>query len=464
MIDPVSLGIVATIGLVGLGVQRAVAAARGRAWKHAAELAQLTEVQVKKTAGLVTRVSGKAGELSARIESFAHGKHSRGTRVVVSGLGHGKDELAIRREGLGTALGKAIGRGEMELGDALFDQAVYLQGSPELAAAVLDAETRECLRHLMWGRYYSPSERMVDLGGGTRAWLADGELCLELGRSEQAILGLPALLAIAERLKRPADLGARLAENLIREAHPGARLSVVKALLAGHHKHPMARPALLKAAREDTSTEVRLRAALALGTEGWDTLTQIAFDKNAGDDECARAVAGLGWQLTMERAQALMESSLRAGRLETAAACVANLGTRRGPEVAAILTRVLQQQESTLGVAAVRGLAQTREDTVEPVLIDALQAALAEVRLAAAEALGRVGTVAAVMPLRQASEREGAGELHGVARQAIASIHTRVKGAAPGQLSLAGGELGQVSLVEGDEARGRLTAPEGGEP
>ena len=42
------------------------------------------------------------------------------------------------------------------------------------------------------------------------------------------------------------------------------------------------------------------------------------------------------------------------------------------------------------------------------------------------------------------------------ARQAIAEIQARLGGAAPGQLSLAGAEAGQLAMVEDDEA-GRLS-------
>jgi hypothetical protein len=68
-------------------------------------------------------------------------------------------------------------------------------------------------------------------------------------------------------------------------------------------------------------------------------------------------------------------------------------------------------------------------------------------------ALGRVGTSAAVGPLREAEE--GDAEMRRAARQAIAEIQSRLAGAAPGQLSLAGGEAGALSLAE--DERGRLS-------
>ena len=68
--------------------------------------------------------------------------------------------------------------------------------------------------------------------------------------------------------------------------------------------------------------------------------------------------------------------------------------------------------------------------------------------VAAAQALGQSGTVAAVVPLREAAER--GGDLRRAARQAIAGIQARLAGAEPGQLSLAGGEAGALSLADGE--------------
>lgn len=68
--------------------------------------------------------------------------------------------------------------------------------------------------------------------------------------------------------------------------------------------------------------------------------------------------------------------------------------------------------------------------------------------MAAANALGRIGSVAAVLPLREAAERSWLDrELRRVTRLAIAEIQSRLQGASPGQLSLAQAEAGQLSLA-----------------
>jgi hypothetical protein len=60
------------------------------------------------------------------------------------------------------------------------------------------------------------------------------------------------------------------------------------------------------------------------------------------------------------------------------------------------------------------------------------------------------------MPLLEAADQHESA-FRRAAYQAVAEIQARLQGAARGQLSLSGGELGQVSLVEDDDARGRLT-------
>ncbi len=69
----------------------------------------------------------------------------------------------------------------------------------------------------------------------------------------------------------------------------------------------------------------------------------------------------------------------------------------------------------------------------------------------------------AVPELRGAAERHARdGDLSRAVRQAVAEIQSRLAragGARPGQLSLAGGEAGQLSVVE-EAVEGRLTLAE----
>ena len=84
--------------------------------------------------------------------------------------------------------------------------------------------------------------------------------------------------------------------------------------------------------------------------------------------------------------------------------------------------------------------------------------------MAAASALGRVGSSAAVLPLKEAAESFSHDpELRRATRQAIAGIQSRVQGASPGQLSLAGAEAGQLSLAEAEAGQLSLAADPAGQ-
>jgi hypothetical protein len=84
--------------------------------------------------------------------------------------------------------------------------------------------------------------------------------------------------------------------------------------------------------------------------------------------------------------------------------------------------------------------------------------------VAAATALGRLGSTAAVLPLKEAAERfPDDRDLGRATRQAIAEIQFRLQGASPGQLSLAGTEAGQLSLAPAEAGELSLAGTEAGQ-
>ena len=86
-----------------------------------------------------------------------------------------------------------------------------------------------------------------------------------------------------------------------------------------------------------------------------------------------------------------------------------------------------------------------------------------DVLVAAANALSRVGSAAAVLPLKEAAGRSSRDpEILRATRQAIARIQLRLPGASPGQLALAEIEAGRLSLAEAEAGQLSLaTAPFG---
>jgi hypothetical protein len=369
-------------------------------------------------------------------------------------------------------LPKPGGTPELQIGDPEFDDRVQLGGPPELLRAVLDVETRavvlELVKHTL--RVSGSPVALRGLAGvrdgNIVVSLRDGEY---LDSPERLSAIVHSLLDLASRLDPPADLLARIAENSRREPHWRVRLENL-AFLAERYPHHFAAREALERGCHDEHPEVRLRAAMTKGAEGCAALLDLAGLASARqgpprpsvEDSCsARAVGALGEQLSMEQAEEILGSALRGHRLQTARACLESLGRPGCPAVVAPLAKVLAVSQGKLAVTAALALGSSGQAAAEAPLLEALERDSADVRAAAAEALGHVGSVTSVLPLKElaTSGDAGAGERR-AARQAIAEIQSRLHGASPGQLSLAEGDAGDLSLADEDpKGRVSLTDP-----
>ena len=460
---PLTLQVLTAMGVIHWGAR-----ARARQWREAARAAGLAGVE--ESGGALV---GWAGRLRVRLSSYGSGK-VYGTRITVSGEGLPSD-LTVRPEGADTLLQSVRGVREIEIGHDAFDAAAWVQGGPALVRAVLDSANRRAIRALFEGRLERPglspfwavgridegvlcvdvpevtppttSESPEPAGG----WAVGNDFVGGLDRCQEV---LPAVLALARRLQTPANVPRRLAENLKTEPVAGVRRQCLTTLAREFPSHPATREALL-AAREDPDADVRVRAGIALGLEGRETLLAVARGEGAEDETTERAVEGLGEHLAPEEARDILKNALRTRREATARACLLSLGRGGGEETIATLARVLAIEKGPLASAAADALGLTGDPSAESPLVAALESPHAAVRAAAARALGRVGTVAAVEALKEAEDRDR--ETRAAARQAIAEIQARAKGAAPGQLSLAEGESGALSFTDGEA--GRLSLP-----
>jgi hypothetical protein len=445
------------------------AGGRLRFWRSAAQGVGL--VRVEETS---STLSGWTDDLHVRLSPYDTAV-AHGTRIAVSGASlpqaltiRGENAPAVCRPGL-----------QVATGDRGFDGAARVEGPPALTRAVLDGETRRALKSLFEGQLTVPGRSTFWATG----WFEAGVLEVEVpevtpgslaarrdwlyaerqddlwGAGQDAVAGLDRLpqalervIALARRLATPADVPRRVAENLRNELEGGVRLRLLTTLCREFADLPLTRDALL-AARDDPDPEVRLQAGIALGPEGRDTLVHLAHGEGAEDATTRRAVAALGEHLTTGQGLSILHGALRTRRPATAAACISVLGARGGSEVIAMLRKVLAVEGPELAAAAATALGIAQAASAEAALVAALDHPDSQVQLAAARALDAIGTVAAVSRLKIA-EAEGP-PLRAAARQAIASIHSRLPGAAPGQLSLAGGEAGRLSLAA--DADGRLS-------
>jgi len=418
---------------------------RARVWLAAAKSAGLADVTLLKPLLWGQSVVGRSGTLRIRIESHRRDREHQDTRVVVDDLDDGFGGVTLGREGTATELAKLFGSREIEIGDPSFDEAFFIGGTPALVYAFLDAETRAVLLRMN-------EEGVLEL--------ASSELRLDIPENEEGRLlsRVPVLLlGVAQRLRHRSETAERLAHNVRNDPRPVVRLRNLLCLIREFGEHPVVAETL-RAACEDRNPEVRLRAAIALGRDGFDSLLGMTEDLGMADVWQAAAVSALGRRFTIERAKEALERALRGHRFETARACIEVLGT--GDEAAVEpLMKALAVGTGVVAAAAASALGALRAPSAEAPLIRALWREAAGLRVAAAEALGRSGSTAAVLSLKQAAERYPEAAFRRAARQAIAEIQARLPGASPGQLSLSATEAGQLSLA--DAEAGQLSLADG---
>jgi HEAT repeat protein len=454
MVDPLII-VFALLGIASLAARsrRLTQRWNEQSWQEAALEAELTGLESSHDSRWPW-LKGTCQGLEVRLEAYRSA--GRGTRVVIGPLGHWPDEMSLQRENLETKLQKAAGRKEIVVGDPAFDDLAYVRGAPELIYAVLENETRiQLVEMLNWEPTLQVAQDQL------RAQIPEAPASLEIWKPTPDIPAstLRPLIALARRLSRPADLTGRLAHNAKTDPAAGIRRASLQFLLQKHRQDPRTHETM-RAALDDRDDEVRLLAAGAAGEAGYPVLEALARD--APDALAARAVVSLGRALSFESARAILDQAVGMKRPLTAKECVDSMGRTGAREAVAHLANILDTQAQDLAIAAAHALAATHDPAAENPLFSALGKAYGPIACAAAQALGRVGTPATALKLKQAANNLWPDDfaLRQAIRQAIAEIHSRT-GAAPGQLSLARGEAGQVSLTEDEEKHGQVSLPPG---
>jgi hypothetical protein len=422
---------------------------RLRRWRDAVTACGLEVAETSSPAAWRLRLAARAWPVEVRIEEAS--KRNVGTKVVVVVPGPpGFSAVRIRRE-LENPL--PWGR-EIEVGDETFDAAFYLGGPPSLVCALLDSLTRRLL---------------ADLNAAGRLEIVSGEIQAEMFDLRLPFL-LPFLLELARRFTHPVDIAQGLADNARLDPEPGVRLQTLLLLVREFPADPRTTETL-RAACLESDPQIRLRAAMELGAEGRDLLIQFAEEELAedvNDGRNAQAIRILGRELPYERIRAILARALRRRRIQTAYACLEALGRSAAAAAVEELAKVMAIESGELAAAAADALGTTGSPAAERPLIEALERERADLRVAAAYALAHVGSAAAVLPLKDAAERFSRdADLRRATRQAIAEIHSRLQGASPGQLSLAGDAAGQLSLAQAeagqlsftDDVAGQLSLP-----
>lgn len=444
LLSVVTAGGMAVLPVVVLVHQWKFRTALGQAWRRAAESVGLSLAGEAASGFSRSRAEARGGGLAVSFEYEVRSKRA-GTCIRVSGLGHGAPGLTIRREGFSGWISKKLGHQEVVLGAAA-DAELLIEGDEVLAQALLDLDTREkvaaFLRGQLEGGGPASGEVSTSLADGVlEIWVRHTRLSHAEGLTAELRTVLTPLLDLARRLSRPADLAERLAGRLLpgpgRELEEEARRKCLHLLLRDFSRHP-ATVAAVSAALGDSSEWVRFEAARSLGAEGVTTLRALVEAPGTDDACAARALRSLGNVLPPKVRVATVTRALAAARAQAV------------------------QDRTELLQAGLETLAQYHPQHAEAPAMAALAAHNEHVVATAARVLGRVGTVTAVPALREA-EAQGPRTVAAAARQAVSEIQARLEGAEAGQLSVAGGEAGALTLTEEREA-GRVSLVSEEEP
>jgi HEAT repeat protein len=216
-------------------------------------------------------------------------------------------------------------------------------------------------------------------------------------------------------------------------------------------------------ARQDRSPEIRLAAAMASGEDGHATLAALLAAAETPEETAWRAVDALGGHLDTGLALTCLDAAVGAERYSLARALLATLAASADERAVARLATLVAGAGAELAAAAARALGDCQAAGVEAALLPGLSNELPDVRHAAAEALGKLGTAGAVAALHATVEAHSLDlALRRAAGAAIAAIQERLTGAAPGQVALVEGEAGGLAL--GEQTVGQVTITDSTEP
>jgi hypothetical protein len=452
-VETVGLVVVMMIVSMVAGLSGAAMHATWKAWRTAARRLGVGEDAVRYLWPARLRFSAEIEGFKVTVRSSTKKRADRrgGDRIEVDSLGHIPHRIELRAESFGTGLEKAFRGADVETGDGQFDREVLVWGNPVLMSALLDVETRRRVRRVV-----------VD---GGRIW--HGTLVKDVGAeitdSDRFVLLVQDSVSVVARLQEPRDPIARLAANAAHDPLGEVRLRNLERLVERFPGRPETGTAL-HAALRDVDARVRVWAAARLGDEGRAVLLEHAHAGCPDDEVVVTAVRGLGPALPVEDALDLLDRSRDDGRVVVEAAAIEALGRIDHPAARARLVELLRAGNGRFtAVEAARALAAGGDPAVEPHLLAALARGDEGLRLVAVEALGRLGTVAAVAPLRAvAADHPFDLALRRAVGAAIAAIQERATGAAPGQLALAGGEAGALTLSSGAAAGQVALAPRRG--
>lgn len=428
-----------------------------RAWQAAARQLGLSFVGPEGTRSIGGWLNGVPLRADFRRERRGTGKTAtKEEKVIFSAGGEGQIpvSLAVRRDSTLRSLGRLVYGQDEKLGDVDFDERVEVAGMDAWVCAALSEEARRQL------------ETFLEQGGEARG----GQLSYDcVADSTQETAWLVQMLQFLSHLVRlltvtNGSIHQRLADNATRDPAPGVRLQNFRFLADPSTRAPSALLAsTARALLSDGFDRVRLLAALQLGVEGAPVLGALAANPHVDTALRVQALGELGTR-GMPGLEALLAQLLGPNPPELVCTALTIIAARRLEPLAAAVIEHTASEHEQVRVAAATALASLPSSAAEPALIRLLSDASSDVQRASAEALGVIGSIAAVEPLLPLAERLGRAQLRQAARGAIGRIQSRLGNVEAGSLSLADAHelagavalaappashrVGEVSLVE----------------
>jgi hypothetical protein len=356
---------------------------------------------------------------------------NKGCSLTVDGRGRISHGLELGKENLFTRTMAP----DILTGDSAFDYDVRITGNEALSLAVLNHTTRQVVL------------RTIVAGG---AKVERGRIQLLKPRLSEVERAVPGIVELAKQIEMDdAMVAANLAANAVHDPHQGVRLRNLRVLLDGYRNDEITAPTcrkLLSTAQPD----LRLEAAVYLGEEGLDVVTEIARSDTYHEDHRVRAVESLVRASRAEQTGPLLDELLDVRWSRIRRVAINGLGRFRYKPAVPRLQALIRSADPGTAEDIAIALSRIGDPAGEPGLLLLLEHANTRVRTAAVRGLALVGTLAAVEPLMSLTSGLALSPLAREAKAAIEQIQAQAR--------ISGGEHGQLSVAAvSDDHEGALS-------
>jgi len=377
------------------------------------------------------------------------------TRIEIRDCGRWPGGVSIAHPASDFERQGAEDRGPLiETGDPQFDAELRLRGSAGAALAMLGRDARQLILARM---------RMLGKGWLLRTPDGEGELVIHLecrgrvlsserlGDAVRALRRMAAELSLGSR-----DVAQALADNARDDIAPVRRRNLATLVELYEPGSAEVRDACRRAL-EDDNVEMRLIAASVLRVEGCDVLDAILDDEKEDADRRIRALH-LRLRGRIEDVAPALVRALESPCLPLRIEVITSIRLRHWAPARERLVTLAESAADAEALAIADAFAEIGDASTEPILLRWLAAEDADLRVAAARALAKVGTAASVEDLLAlAGSLMPRPALRDAAREALRAIRSRLGPVDAGRLALVDLDEDAGSLSVAEDASGRVS-------